>query len=299
MPNKTQEQAGAVNLDPNLDPAAVQKIRDDINKNYPSMAYLLDDPEVGPLLIQASQTTMDPNLFQAKLEGTNWWKSTTPATRAFAALEHVDPGSAAEKVNAMKAQIHTMAADLGGIDDNTAGALAWQAHRLGWNTDQLRQSIYSTVGSTAGKDINVRQLAAQYMLKLTPDQESKYARDLYLGYTDSKALQTTFLEQAKGKFPALSDILDKGITPENYFAPYKSEIARMTGQSADAVNFDDPTWSKILSTPDSKTGVSRPMSIDEAKQYTRTTQLYRNSATGMNEEATFATNFAKALGAMK
>ena len=88
---------------------------EEIQAQFPYLAYLINDAEVGPLL----QRALDPNQpyssdrFQAELMNTNWWKARSEQTRQLESQRNVDPGTYWNTVNAYGDELGMLAGNLG------------------------------------------------------------------------------------------------------------------------------------------------------------------------------------------
>jgi hypothetical protein len=273
------------------------EVREKITARWPSYSWLLDIPEIEALLTQAVDQEWAPDLFGSKLKATQWWQTRTEAARKWSDIEATDPSTATQRVNQSKVDIKALGATLGAtIDDNTAGALAWRFNREGMNETQLRQMIVATV-KPAAPQVNVRALANKYMVSLSESQVNDYTSRLFTGELDPQGLTALMQTHATSQFPQLADVIAKGITPGDYFDPYKQMIAEMTDTNEAAIDLrSDPVWSRVISTADEKTGQIRPMSLNEAQKYIRSTDAFGNSRRGQAEAASFVTDLSQGLG---
>jgi hypothetical protein len=269
-----------------------------ILQRWPAYAWLVDIPEIDALLQQAVNEDWAPDLFGAKLKATEWWRTRTDKARQWADLEATDPGTAVQRVNSAKAQVHSLAAELGQtMDDDTAGGIAWRFGREGWNEQQLRQAVTATVKPAGVPAVNVRALADRYMLSLSDGQINDFTQRLFTGELDQNALTGLMQTLATSQWPQLADQIAKGITPGDYFDQYKNQIAEMIGVNPLDIDLRrDPTWSRIVSTPDAKGGI-RPMTLNEATQYIRSTSQFADSSRGQAEAAQFRVQLEQMFGA--
>jgi hypothetical protein len=277
---------------------ASAELKAKILERWPAYAWLLDIPEIETLLTQAVEQEWAPDLFGAKLKATEWWRTRNDAARKWSDMEATDPGTTIQKVNSGKLNIKGWAAQLGAtIDDNTAGALSWRANREGWDEQQLRQAIAATVKPAGAPQINVRSLANKWMVSLSDAQVDDFTTRLFTGELDQQGLTALMQTYATSQFPQLSDVIAKGISPGDYFDPYKQMISELTDTNPEAIDLrSDPVWSRVISTADEKTGQIRPMSLNEAQKYIRGTDAFGNSRRGQAEAAQFVTDFAQQLG---
>lgn len=129
-----------------------------ILRDYPSFAYLLNDPEIGPLLLEA----IDPNkgfdaaTFQAKIMQTNWWKTSSASQRQWETLIATDPATAEQQ----KSQF--------------SNTLAESARRAGVNL--------------SGDQLN--WLTNWYLPKGIAANDPQIARDIFNLYKDQPGIRT-------------------------------------------------------------------------------------------------------------
>lgn len=280
-----------------LDPAAIETIK----ARFPGALIYLNNPEVAALLERAVAEEWAPETFDANLRATQWYIKTTDSQRTWYSIESGNPGEASTRVNARKQQIKALAYQLGQeISDNDAGAHAWQSLREGWSEQDLRYNV-ATLVQPAGTSVgatDVRQLANEYMITLTDDKLADLSRRAFAGQLDENGLRSMFAAQAAGQFPGLADQIKAGTTPGDYFDPYKQQIAKYTDTPPGQVDMNSATWRKIVSyaSPDGKV---RPMTLDEAIKYIRSTDEFANSTTGKQETANYQVEFEKMFGARR
>jgi hypothetical protein len=266
-------------------------------ERWPGYAYLAANEEMRGLLIQATEQEWSPELFEAKVRSTNWWRTTNDKVRSWAQTEGTDPATAARLVNAKKTEIAALAVQLGGsLDDDTLGGLAWQAQRLGWDDQTVRMQIANLIKPGTAQMVNVNAIADQYMIDIGDDEAADYTRRLFTGEIDEGTLRNTFAARAQSRFPGLAELMKGGATPGDYFADYRTMIARYTDTPTSGVDLiRDPEWSKVLSTVDDK-GQLRPMTLGEATKLVRGSTRYQSSTVGKAESAEFTDALTTALG---
>jgi hypothetical protein len=269
-----------------------------IEERWPSYAWLLNIPEIENLLSQAVEQEWAPDLFGSNLKATHWWRTRTETARRFADIEATDVATSHQMVNAQKVKVKELGASIGvTIDDETAGSIAWDYHRQGMNEGDLRAFIASRFKPAGAPAINVRAMADKWMVGLSDQQVDDLTRRMFTGEIDQAGVTAYMQTMATSQFPQLADMIAKGISPGDFFDPYKQMIAEMTDQTPDAIDLrKDPVWSRVISTADEKTGQIRPMSLNEAQKYIRGTDQFGNSRRGQAEAASFVTDFAQQLG---
>src|SRR5688500_2928870 len=90
-------------------------IEERVLEQYPTLAFLLNDPEVGPLLREAVDPNkgFSPTTFQARLYETDWFKSRSVSQRQWDILSHTDPGEAERQISEQASTILRTAQTMG------------------------------------------------------------------------------------------------------------------------------------------------------------------------------------------
>lgn len=275
-----------------------QAAKDTIAQRFPGALVYLNNPEVAALLEKAVTEEWAPETFEANLKATSWYQKTTDSQRMWYGIEAGNPGEASARVNARKQQIQLLVAQMGStMSDADAGAHAWQSLREGWSDTDLRYNVATLVqpSNTSMGATQIRQLADQYMVTLTDDKVTDLNRRVIGGQLDETSLRSMLAAQSASQYPSLAEMINKGTTPADYFDPYKQIISKYTDTPPGQIDLNSPTWRKIVSyaTPDGK---MRPMTIDEATKYVRSTDEFANSTSGQQETASYISDFEKMLG---
>jgi len=100
-------------------------VTDDIKSQYPTLAWLMNDPEVGKLLRDAVDPNkgFSPETFQTKLYQTKWFKSRSTSQRSMEILSHTDPGEYRRRQMAYRNELQALTTKLGFTLSNAQ--LAW------------------------------------------------------------------------------------------------------------------------------------------------------------------------------
>ena len=172
------------------------------------------------------------------------------------------------------------------VDEAEINKLATFVKRNGMDTSEIRDYL-SDVESIdfqsyiAGADTgllatykgSLATTAAQYMVELDDDQLNMFVEGLY--DADDPAAQLSlfknqFKNMAKERFPTLSGVIDQGITPQQYFAPYSARVSKLLDRPVDFMSKrDSGIFDQIASgMPDEKFG-QRTMTFAETNEYVR------------------------------
>lgn len=227
------------------------------------MMHFVNDPEVGPLIIQAAQNGYDANRLRGMLSNTKWWKSTSQSARTWEQGMAEDPASANQQIDQVKANIHDQAETLGiALDDKRLTQIATDSLRFGWDATQIMDTLAQQPKGDAKGTIDVttqaiKALAKSYMLPLGDSAAFDWAMRIAKGEMSMDTVKFLLGEQAKSRFPALATVIDQGGTPADYFAPYKHIAAQTLELPETSIDFTQGKWSTVLQAPDDPTQVMR------------------------------------------
>lgn len=249
-----------------------------IKAYYGYAAAYLDDPELGPLLKQAAREGWDSNRLTGAVTGTNWWKTHSATARQWDQLKSSDPATAGAQLESRKNDIATQASKLGiNIDPSRLDQLAEMSLRSAWNTTQLTQAIaaeskYNPVqgGDLGALTTEVKKAASNYFVPVSDESAFGYAQQIAAGTLTTDGVNQMFQIQAKGRFPTIADLIDKGITPGQFFEPYKQMISSELEISPDQIDLvKNPQYNPILDYADTGSANRRVMTMSEAQRYAR------------------------------
>lgn len=285
--------------------ATPQQVEQFIKDNYPSEAAFLDIPEVRDILNQAAQADAagDPwsqTKLDARVQNTNWYKTTGGNARAFLLLQKTDPASAEQQIQQKMAelasQLYTTGLDVGDLH-----AYAENAIKTGMTADQITQDIKrkldtqsNATGLKQGSQPDViadhlmQEARSDYFVPLSRMDVEKWAIDINAGLRTEDQFKNYLQDQANARFPGLKAL---GITPGEYLAPIRNTIADTLELQPGDVDLLNPKFAAVLQQPDAN-GLTRPMTISEAQKWARSMPDYQYTK-GANDQAS---QFAETLG---
>lgn len=273
---------------------------------YGYLGWFVDHPEIGPILVKAAQEGWDQMRLQGELAKTSWWQNTAESARQWEALLVSDPATARRRIQETALSIKTQAAQLGvPIGDNRIFAMAVEALRMGWNEEELRLALAAElkwrpgVIPTAGmaKLVNdVGQIANEYLIPINDKQRFEWARRIAAGAADIEAVRQHMKNLALARFPHLAEQLDAGLTPAEFFTPYRNVIAQLLEISPDDIDLMSERWAPIVSYADPVTGHTRPMTFTEAERYARSLPEWSRTTTAWEEGTQLAETITQLFG---
>lgn len=245
-------------------------------------AYLNAFPEIKAKVDLAVAGDWTPEKLQAELKTTNWWAQTEKARREWDMLSIEQPAEAAQRVADMEQSLRKQAQQMGVTlpADITGSARHLVAYQ--WSADQQRQwiadqmaPIASDKASTglAGASVTqLRDMAEQYGIMLSDQTLTDWTRSIVAGNNSPQGFEDYLRVQAKGKYVGVAEDLDRGVTVQQLFDPYRQAAAQALGINPADINLADEKWSKALTV--SENGKSRAMTLDEWGRTLRADQQY-------------------------
>ena len=289
-----------------------------VQSQYPNLAWLLSVPEVAPLIIQAAQTNMDPTVFQAEFESSNWYKTAGQSVRNWIAEVETDPAQAQSDLAAQESSLFATISSLGvGALPQQVVWLAQQSLAFGWTDQQIKDHIANyTKYDASGKaflsingiqagggqpgelQANVDSIhaeAAKYLVPISQSTAQSFATSLANGTMDTAGVDAYMQQQAASLYPSIAGAIKQGITPADYVTPYKEVAAQLLGISPNAIDMTQQKWNRALSAP-GKDGVPTAMSLYDWQQLLMKDPQY-NYMNSVNAKDR-ASSIAQGLGEM-
>lgn len=276
-------------------------------QNYGYLASYLQDPTIGPILVQAAQQGWDTATLEGALSKTSWWQQTSNTARQFDAQQATDPASAQAAVAQVQASVQTLAGSLGiTMDPSRMQALSLEATRFGWSQDQIKLALTAegnydptkAKGSVATSLLQLQADAANYGVPMSQDTMQQWLQQINSGTQNQDGFKVYLQGQAKSLYPTMASAIDQGITPAQYFDPYKQAAANTLGIDPQSINFTDPKWQAAIMQIDPKTGQRTPMSLDQWQQYIKGTPTYgyQYTTNGVNDAYNILAQIGQAMG---
>lgn len=290
-----------------------------VENAYPNLAWLLNVPDVAPLIVQAAQSGMDLATFQAEFESTGWYKTTSESVRNWIAEVETDPAKAQSDMQAQESAMNATLASLGlKATPQQLTILAQQSLAQGWTPQQIKDQIAqatvanpdgtfsfkfggttsgpSAGGGTLGANVqSIQAEAAKYLVPISASTAQSFATAMAQGTMDPAAITAYLQAQAESLYPSIANAIKNGITPADYVTPYKEVAAQLLGMDPNSIDMTQAKWNRPLSNP-GPGGVPTAMSLYDWQQtIMRDPQYgYMNSVNAKDR----ASSIAQGLGEM-
>jgi lysozyme family protein len=223
-----------------------------------AMAVLNSDASLKGLFDRAVAETWTPDKFQAELRATPWYQQHSEQWRNTAILKASDPTSYATNLAQVQTHVAMMASDMGAQIGGIWQQLGEQAYTLGWDDNQLRQTLSTYIQYTDGRMLGLagqneqlwRQRASDNGLTLSNDWYRTKAMEVANGNAVATDGVSQITEMAASAFPHLADRLRAGETVATIASPYLQAMASTLELNPESLTVADPTIQRALSSVD-------------------------------------------------
>jgi len=314
--------AEAEALTPESTPAEIEAY---IRKTYPDWAWLLANPELRSILTRPDIDDLDETEIRALVEGTDYWKTHSPASRAFDNLLGTEPQAGGQLVDTVKGILGDEFVKAGvPITDEQLGMVAKNALRAGWVSLQgqilhpgkvadfitfaLRQQPQNLdggqlpAGSIAADADALGAIAQQYGVPVPRASVEDWAMRVTEGTATRETFTQYVVNLAKAQWlhdPDVIKAMDQGVSPSQFFAPHVARIAETLELSPGQIDlFNDPKYASITQMYDPEVKTRRSMTLGEVAQWARDQEEYANTRAYKEQDAAFTMKMAKTFGAV-
>lgn len=227
-------------------------------------------------------------------------------------LSTSNPGEYKARLAKAQSQVDALIKAKGlSVDNNTRTTAVNESFMQGWGVDDPRiLQLLTDKGTinpadTSGEATTVlnqiKNIATNYNIPLPKDPAKLDA--FIKGAIGPNADPNAFTEYAKNiaaaQYPFMADqILNQGVVPAHYFAPMATTIANTLDlPSSDAINWQDPKWSSLLTKTDSSGKVIPTNQSDVMKTIKLDPQYgYDHTTAGIADANNFGENLKSMFG---
>jgi hypothetical protein len=255
----------------------------------------------------------DETKMTAKLQNTNWFRTTQQSARQFAIQQSTDPATTEARVTAT---IEDMRANAGAqgfnLNDMTLRKLAIDSLKFGWSDQQKLNALGSEqvaqaqLGGPQGManlrqssvGRNLRAKAAAFFQKPSEQMIETWTQQILTGQKTEVQFDEAMRGAARTQFRSLQPALDRGEDVETAMYAYKQQVSATLGSSIDASQIDwtQDKWNKALNYRDPKTNEFRQMDLWEWNKYLRTLPEWQNTDEAKIAYDNLAQSLARGFG---
>lgn len=285
-------------------------VLEDVREQYPTLAFLLKDPEIGSLLRKAvdPSSQYSPARFQAELMQTQWWARRSQTAREADILFNTDRGTYNQNIKELSSQIRWRATQLGvALRPSEISWLANSMFRNGQTVDGPELAAALTKfrrspgrqreGAIRTYATGARTLArSQYYLNMSGGSAQRWGEWIATGQKTEQDLQAYLQRMALSAYPHLKNSLKSGATMADIFSEHQNAVAEILNMDPNQVNLMDGKWRKITHYHDPKTREHRAMTIGEAQYYARQDPRFWHTPDGRQQDAAGANMILRLMG---
>jgi len=290
---------------PAVPPAWEQAAREQFGAYYEVIKNL---PEVMKIIERDMTVGLSDTQFQAELEKTTWWRTTTASARAWEEDKARDPATVQTRIDNQLAALRDSSLRLGlRLRDDVLAKLAEDSLKFGWSATVIDNTLGAeALKSTGGvSDLRrgyigqtIRATAGAYGVPLSDVTFNEWVGKIAVGQESEASFQAYALDLAKNLYPSLAPSLDKGISFRAITDPYRQSASRILEINPETIDFADPKWAQAFTSRNDK-GEQSMMTYGEWNDYLRTNPTFGYEYTdGAKERAfTVVNRLAELFGA--
>lgn len=253
-------------------------------------------PEVMKIIERDMTVGLSDAQFQAELEKTTWWRTTTASARAWEEDKARDPATVQTRIDNQLATLRNQSLTLGlRLRDDVLAKLAEDSLRFGWSATVINNTLGAEALRSSGgvSDLRrgyigqtIRATAGSYGVPLSDVTFNEWVGKIATGQENEASFQAFALDIAKNLYPSLAPALDKGVSFRAITDPYRQSAARILEINPESVDFADPKWAQAFTFRDEK-GNQTMMTYGEWNDYLRTTPSFGYEYTDGAKERAF------------
>ena len=288
--------------------AIAADVRKRVLEQYPTLAFLLNDPEIGKLLTEAVDFNKgySPETFRAKLYQTRWWKTKSETQRNWLIKVKTDPAEANRLAQSYKVQMAQAAMAYGvRIPDSILTSMSRSGLSKGFDpTGPEMMYRFSLLAKKFGGEYGARRTASRsiqqqarrdYFYPMSNRNAAEWGDKIARGLATPDDVMVAVRSRAQQMFPQFSTGLAQGHTMADLTDGQRQTIAEELELDPEAIDFTQGRWSKVLGVPD-KSGKVRPMNLFETRRLAREDSRFWNTTNGKALDAEMANNLSKTFG---
>jgi hypothetical protein len=271
--------------------------------NYPGLAGFMNlDKDVKNIILQGAREGWTEAQVQAHLESTPWWRRTSESQRQWDLLESTDPAEAKRRVKSTAANLKNSSSTLGmSLSAGELANLAREAARNGWTTAEGMDALLKTVnwnklgaGDLRANRDTIMDEQGRWLVNVSESTARDYATRIASGELTMEGAITAMRRAAKARFSWMGDLIEQGVTPEDYFRPIRDMVASTLEMAPEAINLMDQKWLGMVETREN--GKMRAATTDEAMMRARRRPEWAKTRQAQDMAAGLANNLAQMFG---
>lgn len=266
--------------------------------------FLKSSNDIKGVFQQAVAGSWTANRFQAEVQKTNWWRTTSETARQTQVMKNTDPATYMANFNSNVADIQKKANEMGAYPSIAiVNQIVKDGMAFGYNDAQLTNVLAGYIkftdkhlGGQAGLvEDQARKVAFQNGIPLTDQAIKNNAIAILKGQKSMEQFGNDLKNQAIGMFPAYADQLKAGQTMTDIAQPYVSSMAKLMEKDPNTIDVFDPLIKKALNGL-SADGHPTGMTIPDFENLLRAQPAWGQTSNAQNAAMTTANGVLTNLG---
>lgn len=266
------------------------------------------NPDLMNTLKQALDGGWDGEQFSAHVMNTNWYKTTSAATREWQILQTGDPATAKQRIAARTTTIQDTAGALGvALSAKQLQQVTSDSLLFGWTDAQVQAAIgkswsydpHAVQSGLAATSIQaIRKTASDYLVPLSDATMQQWGTNILEGRASAQDFTAYAQSEAKRNFAVWGNQIDAGMTVKQLADPYGQLAGQALGIDPNSIDWSQSKWRSLIDQVDPKTNQHVPLSLSDAQSKIRTDPVYGydTSAEGTQTAAKLATTLSQMFG---
>jgi hypothetical protein len=274
-----------------------------------------DNPDVHKVIDQSVKEGWynDETKLTARLQNTNWFRTTQSATRQYNIKKSTDPATLEADINKGIEDLRAYGLKSGSgivLSDTSLRMLSENKIKFGWTDQQTTNAVGSESVATATSGgpqgtASLRQGSVSVGLRTVADNYAQKVDQATLDSFTAAILQGTKTEaqfteqmkmQASQQYRSLAPQIEKDQTVKDAVAMYYNAAQNVLGIDSSAIDWTQDKWNKALNYKDPKTNEYRTMDASEWNRHLRSLPEWKKTDDAKNAYRNLALTLASGFG---
>lgn len=274
-----------------------------------------DNPDVHKVIDQSVKEGWynDKTKLTARLQNTNWFRTTQSATRQYNIKKSTDPATLEADINKGVEDLRAYGLKSGSgvvLSDASLRMLAENKIKFGWSDQQTTNAVGSESAATATSggpqgtmalrqgtvSVGLRTVADNYAQKVDPAMLDQWTTEILKGNKTEAQFTEQMKLQASQQYRSLAPQIDKGQDVKTAVSMYSNAAQNVLGIDPSTIDWTQDKWNTALNYKDHKTNEYRTMDAFEWNKYLRSQPEWQNTDDAKQTYRSAAMSIAKAFG---
>ena len=274
-----------------------------------------DNPDVHKVIDQAVKEGWynDETKLTARLQNTNWFRTTESATRQYNIQKSTDPATLEADINKGIEDLRAYGLKSGSgvvLSDASLRMLAENKIKFGWSDQQTANAVGSESVATATSggpqgtaslrqgsvSVGLRTIADNYAQKIDPMMLDTWTQEILKGTKTEEQFTEQMKTQASQQYRSLAPQIEKGQDVKTAVSMYSNAAQNILGIDPSTIDWTQDKWNTALNYQDPKTNEYRTMDASEWNRHLRKQSEWQNTDDAKQTYRSAAMSIAQAFG---